>query len=167
MLDRVHKIAEIISAFAIVGSLIFVGIQLLQNTNAVEVSNAQAGINSWNVLSLAIVTDDELMQAHIDAAYPEYRESDVDVNARRMQFFARATLRTVETLYLQWREGNLPDQLWTGYRHALIASFNFNRVYSEVWLNFRPGVSPEFRAYVDGLQAEGAKIRAKVAAAAK
>ena len=30
MLDRIHKIAEIVAAFAIVGSLIFVGIQIRQ-----------------------------------------------------------------------------------------------------------------------------------------
>lgn len=35
MLDRIHKISEIIAAFAIVGSLIFVGIQVDQNTQAI------------------------------------------------------------------------------------------------------------------------------------
>lgn len=36
MLGRVHKIADIVAAFAVVGSLIFVGIQLQQSTKAMR-----------------------------------------------------------------------------------------------------------------------------------
>ena len=36
MLDRIHKISEIVAAFAIVASLIFVGVQVSQITGALK-----------------------------------------------------------------------------------------------------------------------------------
>jgi hypothetical protein len=46
MLDRIHKISEIVAAAAIVGSLIFVGIQMNQNTSALRASFIQSSIES-------------------------------------------------------------------------------------------------------------------------
>ena len=45
MLDRIHKIAEIVAAAAIVGSLVFVGMQMLQN-NRIAIANAEIDIRN-------------------------------------------------------------------------------------------------------------------------
>jgi hypothetical protein len=47
MLDRIHKVAEIVASFAIVGSLIFVGVQVSQNTEAVDVQRDDANWSQW------------------------------------------------------------------------------------------------------------------------
>lgn len=166
-LDRIHQISEIIASVAIAASLVFVGIQLRQNTNAVQVSNSQAAMNSWNDLSLAIVNNDGLLQDHLNSQPPESQDGSSDASTLRHQFFLRSVLRTVEVLYIQWQEGNLSDELWSGYRRSMIGSFMFNTEYSVVWSDFRGGVSPGFRTYVDGLQAEAVKMWAERTAAAE
>lgn len=62
MLDRAHQIADIVAAFAVVGSLIFVGIQLQQNAKAMGVENRQSAMNGWNETTLAVATNEQLAE---------------------------------------------------------------------------------------------------------
>ena len=74
MLDRFHKVSEIVASFAIVGSLIFVGIQVNQNTNATRVSNAQAAMQVWSDHAMAMATSESLAQAYVAGINPEILE---------------------------------------------------------------------------------------------
>lgn len=55
MLDQIHIISEIVAAFAIVGSLIFVGLQLNQNTQAISSQEDSSAYMPWLSLSQMIV----------------------------------------------------------------------------------------------------------------
>ena len=125
MLDRVHKISEIIASFAIVGSLIFVGIQVSQNTDATKISNAQAALSSWNEVSLASATNDGITQGLFDGMHPELKQYLVidETQFRTFSWFD-AGFKAVEVNYLQWLEGNLSDDLWHGYRASIIATMS-------------------------------------------
>jgi hypothetical protein len=159
-LEDFYLIAEIGAAFAVVGSLLFVGIQLRQNTYAMQISNAQAGITSWNAQALVVVENEDFAQAMSDDTFPELMATQSDVVGLRLMFWSQAALRTVETLYLQWRAGNLSDELWMGYRAGITRSFTFLRTYNDTWALYRTSVSADFRSYVDGLQKEAEDLRA-------
>jgi hypothetical protein len=59
MLDRVHKISEIIGAIALVASLIFVGIQINQNTRAVRAQEDSFNWLPWlNVSEMVVSSSD-------------------------------------------------------------------------------------------------------------
>ena len=47
-ITELGSLGEFIGAFAVVASLIYVGIQLKQNTVAVKVTTAQAFTDTWN-----------------------------------------------------------------------------------------------------------------------
>ena len=169
MLDRLHKISEIVAAFAIVGSLIFVGVQMNQNTDALRASFIQSSIESWNTHAMAIATDEGLTASLSEGVYPEIREK---VYARhstsdaQLAMWLYASFRTTETLFLQWQAGHIPDDVWLGYREGLMAGFVSNQTYSVQWDRTKGRMHPRFSAYVDALRIEAEQRRAKFLGAA-
>ena len=167
MLDRFHKISEIVAAFAIVGSLIFVGIQVNQNTDAIRVSFIQSAMESWNTHAMAMATDEDLSEAFFNSVHPELIDKfDLTFNTTdgRLGMWISATFRTIETLFLEWQAGNLPDDVWHGYRAGMVRSFAFNRAFSDEWQANRDQFTPAFRAYGDALLKEGAEARLQLLA---
>ena len=169
MLDRVHKIAEIVAAFAIVGSLIFVGLQLRQNTDAMQSSSAQTGLSIWMEHSGLVVSDKNFAQSLINEGYPSLKAAGflLEADELRVRNWAAAGFRAVETLYWQWRDGSLRDEIWLGYRHGLAGTFTFNKAFNAAWTDYREGTSPEFRAFGDEMQQRGAKQREQMLLAAQ
>jgi len=62
MLDRVHKIADIVAAFAIVASLLFLGAQISQNTLAVDTQADDAIWSQWTGLNSLIASSPGLAE---------------------------------------------------------------------------------------------------------
>jgi hypothetical protein len=118
MLDRFHKISEIIASLAIVGSLIFVGIQVSQNTNALKSNAAQTSAASWQEITLTMATDSALIEAWMEKA----PNANATANDVRMFNFVAAFLKSVELNYHMWMDGNLDDDMWNSIRAALVNS---------------------------------------------
>ena len=162
MLDRFHKISEIVAAFALVASLLFVGVQISQNTDATRVSNAQAAFQTWSEQGLAVAASDSLSQILIDSMYPEARTAlSVNTDYMRLQNYQAAVLKTNEVLFLQWKNGHLSDDVWHGYRSTLVWMFASYEGLNQLWGQLRGTYSPEFVAHIDQLRVEGAKIRSE------
>ena len=163
MLDRFHKIAEIVASFAIVGSLIFVGIQVSQNTDATRISNSHAALDSWNEINLAMAADKELTQSQLDGFYPELREyGQSDVGSARMFFWLTAGIKAVEHNYLQWLDGNLSDELWHGYRASMVAMVTFGKSVNDFWSDRKQDYSEPFQVLMDKLVVEGTERRTQM-----
>ena len=88
MLDRIHKVSEIVAAFAIVGSLIFVGIQMLQN-NRIAIANAEIDIRSnFAPINEAIMSNGEIA-AFLTMAQSDERELDAEDQLRLVAFLTQ------------------------------------------------------------------------------
>ena len=160
MLDRIHKISEIVGAIALVASLIFVGIQISQNTEATRISNSQTALNSWNDITLAMTTDDALQRRQYDGTYPELRAVfEYDPDLARMQSWLFAGVKAVESNYLQWRQGNLSDDLWHGYRTTFVVLMASSQDFAFYWASNGHTHSEPFRDLVSELQVEAAAYR--------
>ena len=116
MLDRFHKLSEIVAAFAIVGSLIFVGLQMQQNTDAMRVSFIQSSMESWNLHSMTMASDERLLSEFFSGVYPELQQKfgKIDPVEGQVSVWMTATWHTVETLFFQWQAGYLSDEHWQG-----------------------------------------------------
>ena len=160
MLDRIHKISEIVGAIALVASLIFVGIQISQNTEATRISNSQNALNSWNDITLAITTDDALQRRQYEGTYPELRALfEYDPDLARMQSWLFAGVKAVESNYLQWLQGNLSDDLWHGYRSTFVTLLASSQDMAIYWENNGHTHSEPFRNLVSELEPEAAALR--------
>ena len=154
MLDRIHKIAEIIAAFAIVGSLVFVGIQMQQNTEALKISATQASMSNWQEATLSVASNEVLVDA-ITIAGRKDSATWSPQERYRLVSYATSSMKGLELNYLRWLEGNLSDDLWTATRYGFI-NFIGNHPYTEtVWRNDVSGnFTPQFQSLIEALIAE-------------
>ena len=160
MLDQIHKISEIVGAVALVASLIFVGVQINQNTESTRASNAQAALNSWSEQGLSVATNERLNRQLTGQLYPELAQM-FDLNEETMSInqWTILALRAVETNYIQWRKGNLSDEIWAGYRQGMFQNFLSFRNFNERWDQDKAFKTPDMRAYFDDLQARAKALR--------
>jgi len=147
-LEYFYFIAEIIAAFAMIASLLFVGIQVRQNTAATQVSNSQASLHAWTDLTTSLSNDEGLSQIYVDSFYPD--ASKLDRDGLRIATWATAFLKTGEWNYLQWLEGNLSDDLWHGYSSALTYHWNLSPNFKETWSRTSQNFySDQFQSFVN------------------
>ena len=121
MLDQFHKISEIVAAFAIVGSLIFVGLQVRQNTDALQNRAAQANSDSWQNLTLSLANNPKI--AAVMAAntiVPENSQGQLAPELLQVAAYVNANIKSMETNYHQWLSGNLSDELFNAARSGFV-----------------------------------------------
>ena len=162
MLDRVHKISEIIASFAIVGSLVFVGVQVSQNTNATRASNAQAAQTGWNEMSMTLATNNDLFDTMMAGIPPELRISLPDDAEARAFYYMSAGMKLMESNYLQWLDGNLSDDIWQGFRGALLDMFAGNNLWLAYWKGGQFSHSTKFQNLIIQVIEEAEALRGKL-----
>jgi hypothetical protein len=147
-LEGFYFIAEITAAFAMIASLLFVGIQVRQNTAATQVSNSQASLHAWTDLTTSMSSDEGLSQIYVDSFYPDASTTDRD--SLRLNNWVAAHLKTVEWNYLQWLDGNLSDDLWHGYRGAITLQWSLSSQFKEFWsLAGQSNYSDQFQDFMN------------------
>ena len=155
MLDRFHKISENVASFAIVGSLIFVGVQVNQNTNATRVSNAQAAMQVWSDHCMAMATSESLAQAFLARFNPEIVEAaGLTLDDVRLNMWMSATVRSVESNYLEWLAGNVSDDLWLSHRQSLLSTYAVNEAMRSYWGNAAQNHSQPFQELMKEIMPE-------------
>jgi hypothetical protein len=160
MLDRVHKVAEIVAAFAIVGSLIFVGIQLRQNTSAMDAEQRTAAMNIWSQQGMAVATSKSLSEEIERFSYPFFKEvPGSDAGRIQVMSYVTVTMNTVENQHRQFLDGNLSEEEWTNFRNGMVANLTSIKAYADYWENARPIHSPRFAKLFDELLVEAAERR--------
>ena len=152
MLDRIHKISEIVAAFAIVGSLVFVGIQLQQNTSALLVDGQQSAMAVWNDTSLAVATNERLAELMSASRYPEFQAAEGGGSeSRQVLTFVTASMNSIENQYLQFLDGNLSEEIWNGFRSGLLSELTTLEIYNQYWAFAKSFHSPRYQLLVEEL----------------
>jgi hypothetical protein len=117
-LNDLANLGQIIGALAVVVSLIYVALQIRQNTNAVRAATAQSvheHFASWYHL---LASDESLSQVVIDGLkdYGSLSEKD---KARFVATFM-AYLSYSQNAFLKWRQGMLAPSLWLGWEQIIM-----------------------------------------------
>ena len=95
--------AEIISAAAIVTSLIFVGIQINQNTASIESSNRESIVLRMQNMLLARATNADLAKLITDQSELEQGSGEYE----QVQAYIIAQVRSLEVDYFELTNGRL------------------------------------------------------------
>lgn len=110
---EVKSIVELIGAAAVLIGLIFVGLELRQNTAAVEAATLQNLTDASVDWIVRIVEDPELTRIFMSP--PGARDSLTAVEAQRLHLLIRAQWLRFQNAYLQWQRGTLSDEDWSLY----------------------------------------------------
>lgn len=145
-LSEMAHLAEIIGGIGIVASLIFVGMQVRENTLLIGVNSDQTVDTQNLALNVAVAESADL--ADILVRGEADRESLSDVEKKRFDNYSFSRFGSYENVVGIFERGLMTQSdfdIWS--RH-----FNdrFNRPgYRQFWIEYRDGYFPEFRIWAD------------------
>jgi hypothetical protein len=142
-------VAQIVSAIAVVASLVFVGFQLRHATAAIRATSSQAHSSLYTDLVQSIIDNADFARAwSIGINNPNQLSEEEWV---RFVAYASALFRLYESSRVQWLNGRLDEEHWhTIERQA--ADFGQLPGLQRAWDLRGHWYSPEFRAWFDGLE---------------
>ena len=115
-LENVYFIGQTIAAIAVVISLVYVGLQVQQNTNATQMAAAQSTVEMYNTFTSDLCSSSELS----DLWRRGLRNFNDLKDTEKVRFSALAgqSMKVFESAHLQWNRGALDDDLWKGLSFA-------------------------------------------------
>jgi hypothetical protein len=147
-LSDLSNLGSFVSGLAVLASLIFVGIQLRQNTQAVRGAASQAHVANWQGMLNPIVESEEV--ARIWRRGLSGMQNLTDDDRVRFIIMAGGVFRYVEGARVQWLHGQLETSHWTNLErtHTEIANQPGIRDY---WAIRRTWYAPDFQAWYEAL----------------
>ena len=151
-LEHIYFIGQTLAAMAVVASLIYVGLQVKQNTTATQIASAQAYVAADNeIVGLINVSPNLADILHQGAnGLSELKGGDLI----RFMAFHDLVFISYQSFHLQWKRGTLDEALWNIYKHAIIDLLK-QKGQQDWWAKRRHWFSPEFLVYVEQAMTTG------------
>jgi hypothetical protein len=152
-LSDLASVGSVISGLAVLASLIFVGFQLRQNTQAIRATASQAHSQNWHQITLPAVESESfarVLRLGLDGI-----ENLTDDERVRFYAFAGTTLRFFEGARLQWLHGQLDEEHWHNVVNSAI-DFAASSGFKTYWAERHHWLSPQFQKWYESLSRERA-----------
>jgi hypothetical protein len=148
LLGEWASISSLVSAVALVVSVMYVSVQIRNNTRAVRASAFQQVVGSFAGISLDIAKDKGLVDLYLRASREFNSLSDVE----RAQFslMLLSFLRRAENVFFQTEIQLLQAEHWSGIRESIKAIVAPPGA-QDCWGTIKNRLNPDFRAYIDTL----------------
>jgi len=132
-ISELGSIGELISAVAVVVSLVYLAIQLRQNTKVVRVNAAWDSEVTYGSANLENSRNPAYALLLNGAMNPTASMSDFsETEQAQLYFFVRGALQYAQAQWWLWRDGSLPDELWA-FRSRWARNFVEAPVINEIW----------------------------------
>jgi hypothetical protein len=145
-LNDLANIGQVIGAIAVVISLIYVALQIRQNTNAVRSATAQTVHEHFARWYRLVAADDELAKI-VASGLRNYESLSEQERVRFIAAFM-AFLSYSQNAFLKWREGLLASPLWLGWE-LVIMNLVCAPGGKAFWKERAYMFGDEFRRYID------------------
>ncbi len=145
-LEEFNYIAEIIASIAVIGSLIYVGLGVRQNTAATQAAGRHASVEAINEYVGLINLSPNLA----DILYRGATGLSNIKNGEIIQFgaFLDQCFINFETYYFQWKAGVLDARLWSIQKHSIV-DLLIQPGQQQWWKTRRHWFDKEFQEYVN------------------
>ena len=158
-LQDVYFVAEIVGAAAIIGSLLFVGAQMRQNTNALKATVANDMVSIWQSVMEPFTNNPDFVEAmHVfrrdDPAQPPSENQITQVYG-----FWSPSFKNCEFAYYRYKAGEMDEGLWLAIRNGALAPFQAGLWTSLIWPGLQLSLSPQFVSFMEQLLADGEHYR--------
>ena len=145
-LENIYYIGQTVAVVALLLSIIFVGLQIRQNTKALKSTSHHAITDSFNQLNVLIGTDPKAGRIwRLGLGGPENLDVDEQMS---FSFLCLGYMRIFETLYFQNKNGTMDAQLFESKRRSIVAGFPFPG-WRAWWATNTLSFSDEFRTFID------------------
>ena len=148
--EAIGAVANLAGAMGVVISLVYLAMQIRDNTRSSRSATRQAIVDSIVAVNLTFPQNEQFTRAlrnHVDGK---------DVSAHEMlqlTAFCYAYLRTWENVYFQYSSGLLSDEDWHGFRQNVKALLQL-RVFHDFWQRESAVFSRAFQSEVRRLLQE-------------
>ena len=143
--EAIGAIGEIVGAFAVVATLLFLSVQVRQNSRSLRMSTRSRATETFsNVLSTA--QDPAVAEAAVrallgfDSLKPTEQLQIASLNLR--------VWRVVEDVYFQYREGDLDADTWAEHETYLLDMFQYDHN-CKMYEQRKSWLDPRFVEYID------------------
>lgn len=145
-LEQASYLSQVVGALAVLASLIFVGLQIRQNTHSqkiVAVSSLAAAIAAINVPAMQSPALGEALAKATRDWKSATREQRVLTH-----FFLFSYFKLCENAWYQHSRGSLDATQWAGWETMLRVFYHSPGVQAVWWPRRRRAYSPEFQSYL-------------------
>jgi len=146
-LNDLANIGQVIGAIAVVVSLIYVALQIRQNTAAIRSATAQSVHEHFANWYQQFATDESLSEVAVKGL-KDYGALSETQKARFVSIFM-AFLSYGQNAFLKWRQGLLSQSLWIGWEQVLMNLLGASGGKS-LWKERAYLFGEEFRRHVEG-----------------
>jgi len=144
-LNKISELSQIFSSIAVIGTLIFIGIQIGQNTKATRASIRQS-LASNDITYLMSGLNSEIIAEAIDN-----RQNGIDLSTKEIDQMIQqqyVNFMVFENAFYNYQEGFLNPELWNRYC-VIIASLMHDSPYAiKSWNMNRMSFTESFRIEV-------------------
>ena len=153
-LDSAAKVAEVVGAIAVVVGLLFVGIEIRENTIAQQFSATQTLVSEYNT-AVSAINDREFVCIYIRAGNDFQSLSQSD--KIRFSILMQPVFRTFEQLHYSDLNGTIDVNVYSGFERQFAAMMQLpgNQQY---WAARRDWFGRTFQEYTDRIIAEGETV---------
>jgi hypothetical protein len=143
-----RTIVEIGGMISVIGSLIFVGVEISQNTAAVRGATQQEV--SYQISEMyKMGVENEKIAYIMSQAYKGIRKSDLnETDYTRFWLFSLMGLRRIENIHLQYKNGFLSEDAF----ERIGMGFYQTPLVREIWEERKNGFEPEFVTFYEALR---------------
>ena len=143
--EAVGAIGEVVSAIGVIFTLVYLAIQIRQNSAVVRSATRQAISTNQAEIGFRLAENPELLALALQlTSIPD----SVPEDQVRAQFFLRGLMRTYENQYHQYQDGTFDESVWYGYLNSMSQTFA-GPVTREFWAGYRVLYSADFAAFID------------------
>ena len=139
-------IGELLAAIATLATLVYLALQIKQNTRAVKTSVADSVLNSAQT-SISLLTDTPTNAYVWTKGATEY-DSLTDEQQDQYRLMMIGQFNTSDMMYWNYRKGTLDEELWSR-QETWIAGWLTHPNALSLWDSYKVFVTPAFADYVD------------------
>jgi hypothetical protein len=150
-LSQLADVGELIGGVAVVASLIYLALQVRQNTRTVRGSTLHVNTDLWSSLFLRLA-EPGIAQAYI-AGMAGQRDIR-PLHYTQFFFICRTMFIAFENQYYQLRQGVLDPETYDAYQKSISTQFLAFPGFRIWWQQSRSVFSPAFVAHIDAMIAE-------------
>ena len=146
-----REVFEIFGVLGVIGSLVFVGVEVRQNTAEIRGSTHQSVSEQINELYLTIAEDERLSKLVSEMMEnSNLRKNLSSTDQISLDFVVLTGLRRIENIYLQYLDGILSNDAFDRI------GMNFYRIQyaKETWEKYKGGFDSDFVNFFETLRDE-------------
>lgn len=112
-LEDIYYVAQTIAVFLLLVSVVFVGIQIRQNTRATRAASAYDTMKTWGLYNHEYVLNPESLGV-VSRVFDQSKTINDfnDLEQAQITSFARSLIQLWTSQYILYKEGSLPQEYW-------------------------------------------------------